>query len=153
MESTSLGFKKLLEDGADPVTAYREAINANAAQANAVLSELAGPWEPLTLSAKVREESSGVPTPRARIELLGNIVRLRGMLEVRSGDELKIGETLATLPVGLRPKLDDSFAAALVNTAKPPVWIEVQTTGGLIVEAALGEKDLILLSGCTFALT
>jgi hypothetical protein len=78
--------------GSDTMTPNTSRLNA----AGEVETEGVGAWIPLVLGAKVQASTTVVEAaPAARIE--GNRVFLRGALEIKTGEELKAGETLATL--------------------------------------------------------
>lgn len=58
---------------------------------------------------------SGYEEPAARVESGGATARLRGVLEVTS--EIKAGETVFTLPSGLRPKNKVEFGMNVITAS------------------------------------
>ncbi len=106
----------------------------------------AGEWVEPTMSAKV-ENAAGAQTVRARAELGGNVCRLRGVAKIKSGEELKTGETLFTLPEGLRPPghVDLTLAGSVI--------LEIATTGVAILSATKTSAQTIIMDGLTFNLT
>jgi hypothetical protein len=106
----------------------------------------AGEWVEPTMSAKV-ENAAGSQTVRARAELGGNVCRLRGVAKIKSGEELKTGETLFTLPEGLRPPghVDLTLAGSVI--------LEIATTGVAILSATKTSAQTIIMDGFTFNLT
>lgn len=116
-----------------------------------------GPWTALSgLNAKLSEEPgvTGVQSTRARTESGGAVARLRGGVEVKSPEEFLAGETLFTLPVGLRPP-GVCFLPAMLNTAGVLTYPKMQvTSAGVCSLSALMKSNAVLtFDGLTFNLS
>lgn len=105
-------------------------------------------WENLTLGAKV--EAGGGQVPAARAEDGKTMVRLRGRPKIKAGEELKIGETLATIPAGLRP----------IGTIQMPVqlgaaigYLTITEAGVITASAAVTAGLSVGLDAITYNLT
>jgi hypothetical protein len=119
--------------------------NGNIGTANLETHLLAGAWEAVTLGAKIEEETA-LQTIRARSILGGAAVELRGAAKVKAGEELKLTETLLTLPAGLRPP-------ATVEPLSASVGIKIPTTGIATCSVALPSANVLFLDGVHFNLT
>lgn len=116
--------------------------------AAAVVAKLnPGVWTALTLGPKI-EANATYQTPRCRTEQ--GVVRLRGALNEKAGEELKGGETLATLPEGFRPP--GKVLMGLVTKAAGVVTLQIETTG-VMFTSGLPLAATVLLDGITFNLT
>lgn len=107
-----------------------------------------GAWTALTLGAKIEAGTTIGQTPRVRAEQGDTSARLRGSLVVQSGQELKGGETLATLPVGFRPPA--TIVLPQQGTAGFPL---VASTGEIEMTGNVPSKGTVFLDGLTFNLT
>lgn len=104
-----------------------------------------GAWTALTMGAKVQ-----AATPcSARLENGGKTVRLRGIAEVKAGETLGKGETLATLPVGYRPAETQYMECALKATGSV-IELIIHTDGTITLEGAATETNYVALSNRTF---
>lgn len=116
--------------------------------AAAVVAKLnPGVWTALTLGPKI-EANATYQTPRCRTEQ--GVVRLRGALNEKAGEELKGGETLATLPEGFRPP--GKVLMGLVTKAAGVVTLQIETNG-VMFTSGLPLAATVLLDGITFNLT
>lgn len=122
-------------------------VEAKLAAAEATITP--GAWTALTLGTKV-EEDAAEQTVRARTE--GTIVRLRGATKIKAGETLTAGETLATLPVGLRPVEKRVVLSSVTNANKAQAML-VATTGVVTLLENLPAATVLVLDGLTFNLT
>lgn len=111
-----------------------------------------GAWTALTLGAKIEEGKLGQST-RARTEVAGNRVFLRGEPKVKNGEELVSGETLAVLPIGLRPPELVITSAVALSSGNVPVALEISSAGIIKVLVNLKSKEAVWLDGVSFNLT
>lgn len=94
------------------------------------------------------EENAAYQAVRARSEQSGNTVRLRGVLKVKTGEELKAEERIGTLPAGLRPP----GKVRLGSTGTGHEYI-VETNGEIKLSIAVAAGNIIVLDGLAFNLT
>lgn len=111
----------------------------------------AGAWESLVLGAKA-EENPSVQTLRVRKEMGITVARLRGGVVAKAGQEIKPGETIATLPAGWRPP--NLVAVAVVLSGGQAGYIEI-TAAGVIKPGVVSvtATAAVLLDSVTFNLT
>jgi hypothetical protein len=107
----------------------------------------ASAWSALVLGAKV--EAGALQTPGVRRE--GVTARLRGLPKIKAGEELKVGETLATVPAGMRPPAAVQLSAT--SGAVGPIPILVATTGIITVGVSIAVGNAAPLDGLTYNLT
>lgn len=113
-----------------------------------------GPWEEVTLGPKLNYLEGEKNKCEARSEQGGATVRVRGMVEVKSGEKLKTTDTIMTLPSALRPSKEvNPFGASsspgilLLKVAKTTGIMQHENTG---TEYAAG---IFLRLELTFPLT
>jgi hypothetical protein len=116
-----------------------------------------GAWTALSgLNAKLNEEPgvTGVQTLRIRAEQGAAAGRLRGGVECRSPEEVSLGETLFTLPVGLRPPGTCQLPCILNTSGTFTVpKMQVTSAGVCTLAAAIKSNAVLLFDGITFNLT
>lgn len=106
-----------------------------------------GAWEKQTLSSKL-EIPSGQPEVEARLEQGGTVVRLRGVCKVKSGEELKAGETVFTLPADMWPAVAEELSLL------GGVILKINPTNGVVtLGSAKAAGSTIGLAGLTFSTT
>lgn len=116
------------------------------------LSLAPGKWSNLVLGPKM--ESAGSPqTPGARTELNAAVARLRGIVIVKFGEELKAGETLFTLPAGTRPPTQIRLGVVTQGEKSAYILIAAATGVATLGSASLGSEKTVFLDGQTFNLT
>jgi|SRR5215472_1597349 len=93
---------------------------------------VAGPWTNVTIGPKVEQFHLGQVT---QVRLEGSSARLRGMLQIRTGQTLESADPLLTVPEGFRPP-----GICFINTQKGDSFVVLrlylQTSGILLVEGA-----------------
>jgi hypothetical protein len=109
----------------------------------------AGAWKALTLSTKVAQRA-GYLAAEVRTEQGAATARLRGQLEVKSGEELSAGATIATLPEACRPADPIELATWFTGVAG---LLSISHAGVLSYGSALAAGKIIRLDGLTWSLT
>jgi hypothetical protein len=109
----------------------------------------AGAWTAITPGAKVQAVTTEeTPTCEVRTEQGSASARLRGNLEVKAGEELKIGEKLLTLPVGARPAstvvLQTGFASTITGNATA-VTLIIKPSGVVTLASAATAGKIVHL--------
>jgi hypothetical protein len=118
---------------------------------------LAGAWTaPTGLNAKLTsaEGITGVQALDIRSESGGVSGRIRGGVAAKAGEEYLSGETLFTLPVGLRPP-GVCFLPCVLNTAGVITVPKMQVTsaGVCTLNAAIKSNAVLTFDSLTFNLT
>lgn len=136
---------------ANAITAIRAWANGNISGSNILAHsileedlEIPGAWEALTLGAKV--ENGATQTPRVRKELGSS--RLRGTVKIKAGEKLLAGETLFTIPAGLRPL--GAIRAPAPNSTSFNKELLIATSGVATLPTELTAGEEISLDSITF---
>jgi hypothetical protein len=110
-------------------------------------AELPGAWTAIESLAAAVEENANYQTIRARTENHAAVGRLRGVVSVKTGSELKANETFLVLPAGLRPpgkvRIQQSTNREIV----------IEANGHVSNGAAVTAGNSIFLDGLTWNLT
>lgn len=134
------------------------AATQNFEQIQRIVNEGEEPWVELSYGPKMESYAEGFQTPGSRVEESGAALRLRGIIKVKAGETLKLGETIFTLPEGSRPPGKvDLFCYGETGAATAGL-IQIATTGVVTVVAWLsgteaGAGKVLILDGLTFNLT
>jgi hypothetical protein len=107
-------------------------------------------WEGLTLGTKV--EAGTLQTPGVRAEDGKTMARLRGSPKVKAAEEVKAGETIATIPAGFRPPSTVHLATMNPQTGVAGELI-IASTGVITAAGGYVAANEILLDGLSFNLT
>jgi hypothetical protein len=116
-----------------------------------VLVLLAGAWQSLSLSSNI---DAGTYTPSARLE--GDTVRLKGVMQNRTGSTTASGTVYANLPSSSMYPANQLYATATTpGLASSPVSVSltVATGGQITVFAATSNNAVVNLNGATFTLS
>jgi hypothetical protein len=110
----------------------------------------AGPWTAVVLGPKI-EARPGIQAPEVRTELHAASARVRGGFQAKAAENLAIGETLFTLPVGFRPPA--LIEITQTSTAGVVLIVKIAATGVVTLSKELKAGEAVLFDGETFNLT
>lgn len=88
-------------------------------------------------------------TAEGRTENFGHMGRLKGTLTVKAAEELVAGETLATLPVALRPEKAETLPWAIAGSGAY-IEVKIATSGVITLSANLKAAEAINLTGLEY---
>jgi hypothetical protein len=103
-------------------------------------------WTALEAVSAKLEATAGFQTVRCRMESVGAVVRLRGVLTVKAGEKLVGGEAVATLPLAFRPAVAVEFTTAHGT-------LKIETSGVIKLSEEVLAAGTIFLDGVTWNLT